>query len=91
MKTLRQKCLKQTQQDYSDIKAKKYETLIVQIWELLPIFMRYNSPQLSSAFGSLLGNMEVMINKNEFGLRTLALKSFTEIINHCKRTPVVTD
>lgn len=36
----RQICLRQNRQDYSPIKAKKYETLICQIWELLPIFLR---------------------------------------------------
>ena len=36
----RQICLKPNRQDYSEVKAKKYETLIVQIWELLPIFLR---------------------------------------------------
>jgi len=30
--------------DGSEIKAKKYEALIVQIWELLPHFCHYNSP-----------------------------------------------
>jgi len=28
----------------SEIKVKKYEALIVQIWEQLPNFCRYNSP-----------------------------------------------
>lgn len=32
-----------------------------------------------------------MINKDTFGLRTLALKAFSEIIDHCRNTPVVTD
>jgi hypothetical protein len=31
----------------SEIKAKKYETLIIQLWELFPAFCRSNSPQLS--------------------------------------------
>ena len=30
--------------DSSEIRAKKYEALIVQIWELLPSFCHYNSP-----------------------------------------------
>jgi hypothetical protein len=40
----RQACLKPVSETYSAIKAKKYETLIVQIWNLLPIFCRFNSP-----------------------------------------------
>lgn len=53
--------------------------------------MRYNSPQLSSAFATLLQHLEPMINKNTFGLRNLALKTFSELINHCRNTPVVTE
>ena len=33
-------CLRQNREDYSQVKAKKYETLICQIWELLPLFLR---------------------------------------------------
>lgn len=33
----------------------------------------------------------MMINKNEFGLRNLALRVFSEIIYHCRNTPSVTD
>lgn len=57
----------------------------------MPIFVRYNSPQLSSAFATLLQHLEPMINKNTFGLRNLALKTFTELINHCRNTAVVTE
>jgi len=32
-----------------------------------------------------------MINKNVYGLRTLALKSFSTLIYHCKATSEVTD
>lgn len=30
-----------------------------------------------------------MVNKNLLGLRTLALRSLSNLINHCKTTPVV--
>ena len=63
----------------------------MQIWELLPIFCRMNSLKLSHAFASLLGDLEQMVNKNDFGLRTLALRSFSELINHCKNTSAVTE
>ena len=73
------------------MKAKKYETLIFQLWELLPIFCRYNSPQLSGAVASLLPFLEPMVNRNDYGLRSVALRSFSELINHCRNTPVVTE
>ena len=73
------------------MKAKKFETLITQIWELLPIFLRQNSPKLGSAFASLLEHLEPMVNQNTFGLRSLALRSFSQIIDFCRNTPVVTE
>lgn len=74
----------------SQIKAKKYEALIIQIWELLPNFCHYNSPQLSSAFATLINYLEPMINQNVLGLRSLALKVFSELISHCRTTSEVT-
>ena len=32
-----------------------------------------------------------MVNRNEYGLRTLALRSFSELIDHCRNTKVVTE
>jgi hypothetical protein len=32
-----------------------------------------------------------MVNRDTHGLRSLALKVFTEIINHCRTTRIVTD
>jgi hypothetical protein len=32
-----------------------------------------------------------MVNKDTYGLRTLALKVFSEIINHCRNTKQITD
>lgn len=72
--------------DGSDIKAKKYETLIIQIWNLLPNFCHSNSPQLSQAFATLIGQLEPMVNNNVFGLRILALKVFSELIDYCRTT-----
>ena len=48
----------------STVKAQKYYTLIHQIWELLPIFCRSNSPSLFSAFTTLIDCLDPMINKN---------------------------
>jgi len=31
-----------------------------------------------------------MINQNQLGLRPLALRSFSELISHCRTTPDVT-
>ena len=61
------------------------------MWELLPIFCRFNSPQLSGAFASLLPSLEPMVNRNDYGLRSVALRSFSELINHCRNTSVVTE
>lgn len=74
----------------SEIKGKKYEALIVQIWELLPNFCHSNSPQLSAAFASIVSYLEPMINKNLWGLRQLALRSYSELISHCRQTTDVT-
>ena len=74
----------------SELRAKKYETLMVQLWDLLPNFCRYNSPQLSSAFATLIAYLEPMINQNVFGLRSLALRVYSELISHCRTTSVVT-
>jgi len=88
---LRIQCENQRDPEFSLVKAKKYETLIVQIWECLPIFMRYNSPKLAEAVSSLLGQLDPLVNKNTLNLRSLALKSFSELIGHCRNTPVVDD
>jgi len=58
---------------------------------VLPIFCRYNSPKLAEAFSSLLAFLDPMVNKNILNLRSLALRVFSEIINHCRVTTVVTD
>lgn len=64
---------------------------MVQIWKLLPNFCRYNSQKLSQAFASLIVYLEPMVNKNLFGLRSLALKVFSELIQHCRTTSIVDD
>lgn len=32
-----------------------------------------------------------MVNQNKYGLRSLALRSFSQIIDFCRNTPVVTE
>jgi hypothetical protein len=32
-----------------------------------------------------------MVNRNDYGLRSVALRSFSELINHCRNTSVVTE
>lgn len=46
---------------------------------------------MNDAFATLINYLEPMINKNIYGLRSLALRSYSELINHCRNTPVVTD
>ena len=73
------------------MKAKKYETLIVQIWETFPIFCRFNSEKLTEAVVSLLKLIEPMVNENFLNLRNIALRALSELINHCRNTPVITE
>ena len=75
----------------SDIKVKKYETILVQVWRLLPQFCMSNSPNLSDCFATLLKYIEPIISKNLLGLRNLGLKVFSSLIKHCRKTTVVDD
>jgi hypothetical protein len=71
------------------VKVKKYETILVQIWQLLPFFCSSNSPNLSDCFAQLLKYLEPILNKDVLGLRLTALKTFSALIRHCKVTKVV--
>lgn len=73
----------------SEIKVKKYETLLVQIWQLLPQFCSSNSPHMSDCFAEVLKYLEPILNKNLFGLRNMALKTFSRLIEHCRNTKQV--
>jgi hypothetical protein len=73
----------------SEIKIKKYETLLVQVWSLLPQFCMSNSPNLSDCFAQLLKFLEPIISKNLLGMRNLGLKVFSSLIKHCRKTKVV--
>jgi len=73
----------------SGIKVKKYETLIIQVWSLLPQFCMANSPNMIDCFGQIIKYLEPIINKNVLGLRPIALKAFSSLIYHCRHTKVV--
>lgn len=73
----------------SPIKVKKYETMLVQVWELLPHFCRSNSERMCECLKELLKFLEAIMNKNLLGLRPVALKSLSNLIEHCRNTPVV--
>jgi len=90
MRELELKCLK-TNQNGSQIKIKKYETLLVQIWQLLPQFCMSNSEKLSDCFQQILKYLDPILEKNLLGLRNTALKTFSSIISHCRNTKVVDD
>ena len=66
----------------SDIKVKKYETLLVQIWQLLPQFCMCNCAHQSDSFMQLLNFLEPILNQNLLGLRPVALKTFSAVISH---------
>jgi len=74
----------------SDIKAKKYETLIIQLWETLPNFCQ-NERNLDTNFVQIITPLENLVNKNKWGLRTLALRTFSVLIDFCRNTPKVTE
>lgn len=73
----------------SQIKVKKYETILVQIWQLLPQFCRSNSPNLRDCFIELIKYLEPIMNKDLLGMRSVALKTYSSLINHCRHTKVV--
>lgn len=75
----------------SEIKVKKYETLLVQLWELFPHFCNSNSEKMSECFREVLKYLETIMNKNVLGLRAIALKSLSNLISHCRNTSVVDD
>lgn len=77
------------QSNGSLIKVKKYETLLTQLWQLLPLFCQSNSPQMSDCFAELLKYLEPILNKNLLNLRPTALKTFSNLIGHCRHTSVV--
>lgn len=71
------------------IKSKKYETLIVQLWQLLPLFCKQNSANMYGCLAKLLPRLDQLLNGDEMGLRATALKTFSSLIGHCKVTKVV--
>jgi len=73
----------------SDIKVKKYETMLVQIWQLLPKFCSSNSPNMRDCFIELLKYLEPILNNDLLSLRNTALKTFSTLIKHCRHTKVV--
>lgn len=70
----------------SQIKVKKFETILVQIWQLLPQFCRSNSPNLRDCFIELIKYLEPIMNKDLLGMRSIALKTYSSLINHCRHT-----
>jgi hypothetical protein len=73
----------------SEIKVKKYETMLIQIWQLLPQFCSSNSPKMSDCFVQILVYLEPILNKDLLGMRLTALKTFSALIRHCRNTKVI--
>ena len=46
---------------------------------------------MSDCFAQVLKYLEPILNKNIFGLRTTALKTFSALIGHCRNTNNVDD
>mmetsp|Transcript_24172 Transcript_24172/g.37157 ORF Transcript_24172/g.37157 Transcript_24172/m.37157 type:complete len:254 (+) Transcript_24172:1367-2128(+) len=68
----------------SEIKMKKYETMIAQIWMLLPIFCHHNSPNMSAKFSQILTYLDPIVDQDVLSLRPVGLKSFSALIQHCR-------
>jgi hypothetical protein len=64
---------------------------MVQIWETAHIFCRFNSSTLLESLAAILPHLEKMVSKNFLNLNSTALRFFSEIIDHCRNTPVVTE
>lgn len=73
----------------SQIKARKYEILIVQLWQLLPLCCNSNCANMFESLSKLLIKLEKLMESDEFGLRHVALKTFSALINHCRTTKSV--
>ena len=67
------------------IKAKKYETLMIQIWDCLPCYLE-NPLDYNTKLGDLLPLLEQLVKTNTYGLRMTALKSFCTMIHYVKTT-----
>lgn len=77
--------LKQARVGNEPVKQKKYESMIQQIWEILPCFIE-NEKDLGGEVGKILPSLEKMIKTNQFEARIHALKSFNGLIAYCKNS-----
>jgi len=82
----RKEALKEKQQ----IKVKKYETLICQIWEIMPNYLgNYRDYGFEDAtyLQVLLKNMDKIVEKNLFSARIITLKNYCALIDFLKGAP----
>ena len=72
------------------LKAKKYETLILQIWEVLPNYCNnYSSFQFTDTtfLSKILVKLDKIIEKNLYSARVVALKNICALIDYLKEAP----
>lgn len=72
------------------LKVKKYETLIFQIWEILPnYFTDYSTYafQDSTYLNKILKKLDKVIDSNLYTARSVALKDLCAIIDYLKEAP----
>ena len=72
--------------DQEFIKYKKYETLIYQIYEILPNFCS-NSHGFGESVPKILPRLDKLIKKNMYQARPIALKALCELIDYAKSVP----
>jgi len=87
---LLQKSRKEAQKEKQHIKLKKYETLICQIWEILPNYCHnykdYNFED-TAYLQILLKQMDKIIEKNLYSARIITLKNLCALIDYFKGAP----
>ena len=80
------KALKVVKKDQEFIKYKKYETLIYQIYEILPNFCS-NSRGFGEYVPKILPRLDKLIKNNMYQARTIALRALCELIDFAKSVP----
>uniref|UniRef100_A0A7S3N6U0 RRP12 HEAT domain-containing protein n=1 Tax=Euplotes harpa TaxID=151035 RepID=A0A7S3N6U0_9SPIT len=68
------------------IKEKKYETLILQIWEVFPNYC-HNYESDNKMLQKLLTRLDTVIKNNLYSARVVALKNYCAMIDYFKSVP----
>jgi hypothetical protein len=80
----------QLQKEKQLMKYKKYETLICQIWEIMPNYLQQISSfnfSDTAYLSNILAKLDKIIEKNLYTARTTALKNLISLIGFLKSAP----